>query len=138
MRSLQLSRLVWNCIISVDKNEVENLLTAEYSSNNRETVNKTDSSLIKILRQRTWVPDKNNKLYMPGNIKIEEIKEDFCYDRRNPILKALQFGSAVKQKEDDLKKLTKLADMAGMKLVNEVEYKEFLQWKKEKDNELKE
>ena len=40
--------------------------------------------------------------------------------------------------EDDLKKLTKLADMAGMKLVNEVEYKEFLQWKKEKDNELKE
>lgn len=138
MRSLQLSRLVWNCIISVDKNEAENLLIAEYSSNNRETVNRTDSTLIQILRQRTWVPDKNNKLHMPGNIKIEEIKEDFCYDRRNPILKALQFGNVVKQKEDDLKKLTKLADMAGMKLVNEVEYKEFLQWKKEKDNELKE
>ncbi len=128
-RSLQLNRLIWKCIINVDKSFAEEVVFAEYSCNNRETVNRAESSLIQILKQRVWVPDKNNKLHAPADIKIADISEELVFDRRNPILKELQFGSAVKQREDEIKRLNKLVESVGMKLVDADEYQEFLDWK---------
>ena len=70
-RSLQLSRLVWDALVMKDCSD--DVLYAEYSVYNRAVVNRTDSSLILILRERTWVPGKDGRFYMPENIKITDI-----------------------------------------------------------------
>ena len=130
MRSLQLNRLVWDFVISIDHDEAEKYLMAEYSANNRETVNKADSSLIKILRKRTWIKDIHNKLRRPADIKIDEISKDLKVNTDNPIIKALHFGSILKKRENDLKLLNQLAEKYDVKIVDKAEYKEFIQWKK--------
>lgn len=129
-RSLQLSKLVWQAINEVDN--PEEVLYAEYSSDNRQNVNRCDSSLIQILRQRTWVPDKENKLHTPEDITIADISDEFTYNRRNPILKQLQFGTGVKKREQERKDLEKLAAREGFALVPMEEYKEFVAWKNKK------
>lgn len=134
-RSLQLSKLVWQAINEVDN--PEEVLYAEYSSDNRQTVKRCESSLIQILRQRTWVPDKDNKLHMPEDITIADISDELIYNRRNPILKQLQFGSGVKKKEQERKDLAKIAAREGLAIVPMEEYKEFLAWKNQKKGKKK-
>lgn len=134
-RSLQLSKLVWQAINEVDN--PEEVLYAEYSSDNRQNVNRCDSSLIQILRQRTCVPDKDNKLHTPDDITIADIRDELTYNRRNPILKQLQFGSGVKKREQERKDLEKLATREGYALVPVDEYKEFIAWKNQKKGKKK-
>ena len=130
-RSLQLSKLVWSAILEeVDKD----VLFAEYSSNNRAVVNRCDSSLVLSLRERTWVPDKEGKLYMPENIMAVDIHDEFPFDKKNPILKALHFGDGIKKREKAVKELEKLAAREGLRIIPEDEYQEFLEWKKQKSN----
>lgn len=126
-RSLQLSRLIWSAILEVE--EPSETLYAEYSVDNRKTVNRDDSSLIRILRAKSWVPGKDGKFYMPGNIAITDISDDLLYNRRNPILKQLQFGAGIKEKEKNLADMKKLAEREGLRLISEEEYLEFMKWK---------
>ncbi|SDL91230.1 hypothetical protein SAMN04487833_13822 [Sarcina sp. DSM 11001] len=128
-RSLQLSRLVWDALRMNDNSDA--VLHAEYSVNNRTVVNRSDSSLILILRERTWVPGKDGKFYMPENIKITDIHEDLVFDKDNPILHALNFGSGIKKREKAIKDLEKLAAREGLRLISEEEYQEFIKWKKQ-------
>lgn len=129
-RSLQLSKLVWNAIITSEN--PEEFLYAEYSVNNRMIVNQCDSSLIQILRERTWIPGKDGRFYMPENITVSDISDQLPYDRDNAVLKALNFGEGIKRREALLKDLEKLAAKEGMHLVAEEEYQEFLKWRKQK------
>ena len=126
-RSLKLNKMVWDAI-----SEAENLsdtLYAEYSVDNRKIVNRDDSSLIKILRERTWVPGKDGKFYKPGNIAIANISEDFVYSKCNPILEQLHFGTGIKEREKVLVDMKKLAEREGLRLIPEAEYQEFVNWK---------
>lgn len=127
-RSLQLNRLVWSALLEANDNE--DVLKAEYSVDNRAIVNQCDSSLMIILKERTWVPGKNGKLYMPENIAISDISEEFTFDKKNPILRALMFGSGIKKKEKAIKDMMTLAAREGMRVISEVEYLEFLEWKR--------
>ncbi len=104
---------------------------AEYSVDNRKTVNRYDSSLIISLRERTWVPGKNGKFYMPENIAIIDIADDFPFDKNNTILKALKFGSGIKRREKAIKEMEKLAMREGLRIIPEEEYQEYLRWKKD-------
>lgn len=126
-RSLQLSRLVWEALQKGDNSD--EVLYAEYSANNRAVVNRYDSSLILILRERTWVPGKDGKFYLPENIKIADIHEDFTFDKNNPILKALDFGAGIKRREKAIREMEKLAAREGLRIISEEEYQEFLWWK---------
>lgn len=126
-RSLQLNKLVWAAIVANDNHE--NVLSAEYSVDNRKTVNRCDSSLVMILKSRTWVPGKDGKLYMPENITPSDIHESLIYDKRNPILKALQFGAGIKKKEKMIQEMKRMAAREGLRVIPEEEYQEFLIWK---------
>jgi len=131
-RSLQLSRLVWDALqMQNTSDNSDSILHAEYSVNNRSVVNRFDSSLILILRERTWVPGKDGRFYMPENIKVTDIHDDFTFYRDNPIFKALNFGEGIKRREKALKDLEKLAAREGLRIVSEKEYQEFLRWKKQ-------
>ena len=134
-RSIQLSKLVWMAIAEVD-NPMDTL-NAEYSVDNRSIVNRDDSTLIKILRERTWVPGKDGKFYMPKNILIADINEEFVYNRRNPILKQLHFGSGVKKREKNIIAMKKWAEKEKLRLIPEEEYQEFLEWKKSQNKKLR-
>lgn len=134
-RSIQINKLVWQAINEFDN--PEDVLYAEFSSDNRQTVNRCDSSLIQILRQKTWVPDKDNKLHSPEDITIAEINDEFAFNRKNPILKQLGFGSGVKKREQERKNLEKIADREGFALVPLTEYREYLIWKEKKKSKGK-
>lgn len=131
-RSLQLNRLVWAALLQDGLND--KVLSAEYSVNNRMIVNRCDSSLIKILRKRTWVPGKDGKFYMPENIVTTDISEELSVPKDNPILEALHFGSGIEQRKKALKEMEKLAAREGLRIVSEEEYREFLEWKNEFGN----
>lgn len=128
-RSLQLSRLVWDAL-QINNNSDE-VLHAEYSVYNRAAVNRTDSSLILILRERTWVPGKDGRFYMPENIKSADIHDDFAFDKDNPIFKALDFGAGIKRREKAIKDMEKLAAKEGLRIISEEEYQVFLKWKEQ-------
>ena len=127
-RSLQLSKLVWDALLRYD--HADDTLTAEYSADNRSAVNRCSSSLIIILRKRTWIPGKDGKMYMPENITKADISEEFVFDKSNPILKALNFGSGIEKRKKALKEMEKLAKKEGLRIISEQEYREFLEWKK--------
>lgn len=128
-RSLQLIRLIWSALLENGNNE--EVLSAEYSVENRTIVNQCDSSLMLILKERTWVPGKNGKLYMPENILISDISEDLPFDKKNKILMALKFGSGIKKREKALKEMTALAAREGFRVIPEEEYQEFMEWKRQ-------
>ena len=130
-RSLQLSRLVWDAL---QLNNSDEVLYSEYSVLNRTVVKRTDSSLILILRERTWVPGKDGRFYMPENIKITDIHDDFAFNKDNPILKALDFGAGIKRREKAIKDMEKLAAREGLRIISEEEYQEFLKWKEQTDD----
>lgn len=133
-RSLQLCKLVWNAITA--SSDSKQFLYAEYSVNNRSVVNKCDSSLIQILRERTWIPGKDGKFYMPENINVFDISEQFPFDKDNAILNALGFGSGIRKRKDLLKQLEKEASREGFRLVPEKDYQDYLNWKQDKKNQL--
>lgn len=133
-RSIQLSKMVWLAILEEKSTEV---LYAEYSVDNRSVVNRDDSSLIKILRERTWVPGKDGKFYMPENITYNDISDDFSVNKRNPILKYLHFGEGIKEKEKNISNMRKLAEKEGLRLISEEEYQEFIKWKNSKGSKRK-
>ena len=128
-RSLQLIRLIWSALLENGDNE--EVLTAEYSVENRSIINQCDSSLMMILRERTWVPDKTGKLYMPENISVNDISNDLLFDKRNKILMALNFGSGIKRKQKALKEMIALAAREGLRVIPEEEYQEFVEWKRQ-------
>ena len=129
-RSLQLSKMVWDALL--EKSIDTDVLFAEYSVNNRAIVNRCDSSLILSLRERTWVPGKDSRFYMPENIAVSDVHEDFVFDKKNSVLKALHFGEGIKKKEKAIKEMEKLAAKEGLRIISEEEYQQFLEWKKQK------
>ncbi len=134
-RSVQLSKMVWNGILETPN--PEEVLFAEYSVDNRRIVKREDSSLIKILRERTWIPSKDGKFYMPGNIELSDISDEFIYDKRNPILKQLNIGSGIKEKKKNIEMLRKMATREGLRILSEEEYQEYLKWKQSKNTNKK-
>ena len=126
-KSLQLNRMVWAALLACNHADVA--IAAEYSVNNRSIVNQCDSTLVKILRKRTWIPGKDGKFYMPENIAASEISEDFTFSKDNPILKSLQFGSGIEKRRRMRKELEKFAAHERLRLVPEEEYREFIAWK---------
>ena len=129
-KSLKLNRLVWSAILEADHSEV---LNAEYSVENRTIVNRCDSSLLLTLKERTWVPGKDGKFYMPENIAVKDISEEFCFDKSNPILAALEFGSGAKKRKMAIKEMEKIAAREGLRIISESEYQEFLEWKRNRN-----
>ena len=79
-RSLQLNRLVWEALFQ--DGLTDDVLSAEYSVNNRLVVNRCDSSLVKILRKRTWVPGKDKAVCSLDDIWAIDFKILFSYDSR--------------------------------------------------------
>lgn len=128
-RSLQLSKLVWDVIVTFG--DPESVLYAEYSVDNRTIVNRCDSSLIQILRERTWIPGKDGKFYMPENINVSDINDQYPFDRANAILNSLNFGSGIKRRKSLLKQLEKEAAREGFRLVPEKDYQNYLKWKEQ-------
>lgn len=128
-KSLKLYKMVWDCILSIPKSKASDYLFAEYSVNSREIVNRCESSLIQIMKKRTWIPDKNNNLFTPGNIDIKDISDDFPFDKKNIILRQLGFGSTKINIENEIKRLKKEASKLDLHIVSKEEYQEFLLWK---------
>ena len=126
-RSTRLSKLIWSAILSCKYDD--EVVYAEYSTGNRSFVNRCDSSLILMLRERAWVPGIDGKLYPPENIAISDIHPDLQYDKHNVILKALRFGTGTKKREKTIKEIEKLAAKQGLRLVPDTEYQEYLRWK---------
>lgn len=133
-RSIQLNRLVWSALLNNE--DTATVSAAEYSVDNRTVVNRCESSLILILKERTWVLGKNGKLYMPENIAIHDISEEFIFDKDNDILKSLGFGESIKKKKMAIKAMERLAAQEGLHIISEAEYLEFMEWKNQKSSEI--
>lgn len=63
--------------------------------------------------------------------KREDTYEGFAFDKNNPIMKALDFGTGIRRREKAIREMKKLASREGLRLISEEEYQEFIRRKKE-------
>ena len=132
-KSVKINRMIWQAIISSDKELSSKAVMAEYSSGNRETVRNTESSLIRLLKETAWVPGDDNKLYKPKDLRVGQINKELKYNRNNPILKSLQFGSSFNEDRKTLREIEIMAKAKGYELVLESDYAEYIRWKNRRE-----
>ena len=68
---------------------------------------------------------------MPENIAVKDISEEFRFDKSNPILAALEFGSGIKKRKMAIREMEKVAARERLRIISEREYREFLEWKRQ-------
>ena len=55
----------------------------------------------------------------------------FTFDKNNPILKALDFGTGIKRREKAIREMEILVAREGLRIISEKEYQEFIKWKEQ-------
>jgi len=132
-QSPKLSKLIWNTLENTGKHNDSKYVTARYSPNASAEIKTCDSSLIYYLKEYAWLPNKQDMLFKPEDISLSDLHTDFNYDPENKLLAALKIGSAAEKQSREQKKLEQAAKKAGMHLLPEDEFKEYQQWKAQKE-----
>ena len=127
-KSIKISQLLWDAL--TEDRDADKHVYAEYVPNRKEDLRKCDSTMIYYMKRYPWIPGKNGRFYKPGDIMIQDIRDDFIFDHNNPLLKALQFGKNIEESQKKLEKLEADAAEEGMRLLTREEYNEFQKWKK--------
>ena len=128
--SIRISRMIWEAVASIKSSDTENMIMARASYGNNQKTMQEDSSLVYLLKRYSWVPDKSGKLRRPADIYTKDIADDLKYNSRNQILKALDFGSALREEDKLTKEIEKYTKKNGLVMISETEYKEFAKWKR--------
>lgn len=133
LQSLKICNLIWKTLERYGKNCDYKYITARYSPNASTATKTCDSSLVYYLKEYAWLPNKQGKLFKPEDISSSDLHADFAYDPENKLLAALKIGSAAEKQSREQEKLEQEAKKAGMHLLPEDEFKEYQQWKAQKE-----
>lgn len=133
VQSIQISKQIWKTLERYGRNAGYKYITARYSPNASAPTKTCDSSLIYYLKEYAWLPNKQGKLFKPEDISSSDLHTDFAYDPENKLLAALKIGSAAEKQSREQEKLEQAAKQAGLHLLPDDEYKEYQQWKAQKE-----
>ena len=133
LQSHKISKLIWKTLERYGKNYGSKYITARYAPNASAVTKTCDSSLVYYLKEYAWLPNKQGKLFKPEDISPSDLNVAFVYDPENRLLAALKIGSAAEKQSREQEKLEQAAKKAGMHLLPEDEFKEYQQWKAQKE-----
>lgn len=111
VKSIRLNRFIWISLTSrqgwnsfYDKNV--------YKRNRNYDARYSDSSVVRILKNAAWIPDKRGRLHVPSEVSRYEIDSRFVVDENNGFLDAIDFEKNVKDKQriDEEEKRRKAAN----------------------------
>ena len=100
IRRREVNLLIWNTVSKSDPKVFE----AVYRPNQRYEIRRLKSSLILVLTDTEWIPDKKGRFHKPCNLTKEKLHRDFKYDNRNGWLDEIGFGEEVKRKSEEYKR----------------------------------
>ncbi|MBO5244992.1 MAG: hypothetical protein J6B02_02710 [Selenomonadales bacterium] len=130
LRSIEINKLIWETLLQYGKlSNATKYLTAQYSPNGSTKIKTCSSSLIYYLSQIPWIPDKKGVLHNPNTISVSDLPENLSFDPENKLLTALKIGTDLERQSN----LEKDAKEAGLRLLPEEEYQEYLFLKKQKE-----
>lgn len=132
--NINFSKLIWKTLIDYNKNEYA---TASYSPNKSIQLKTCDSTLFYHLKNNKWVPNKDGKLYKPGNIQVKELHDDFPYDEYKYLLKSLRLGSNKEIETKNKNQLEKELNKIGMIMIPKDEAEAFEKFKKHQMKKIK-
>ena len=112
--NLDLSRLVWRRLISVQPAWLKATYQTKYSAS-------ADSSLVHDLRSAEWVPQTNGTFVSPANALVELLPEGFSYDAGDEGLKAIHFGAEAARQSEEQHEKEDIAKTAGFADANAME-----------------
>jgi hypothetical protein len=94
INSMHVSKLIWDCCMDA----TPECFDAVYLRNAQNEERRLDSSLIYILREAAWIPDKQGNLLKPELVSAETLHPDFLIRSANNFLEKIGFG-IIKRKE---------------------------------------
>ncbi|MBQ5989840.1 MAG: hypothetical protein IJL67_10130 [Oscillospiraceae bacterium] len=131
IRSKKVSLLLWECIFRNNQANSVDYTMAVYRANKNSEAKSCDSSLVYYLKNFSWIPDKNGRFHKPSDISYDQISDEFVITSPdNNVFKALDIGSTASSKKEKKLQLEKDAAKAGMALIPDSEYNDYMQWKK--------
>ena len=88
---------LWNVLIGEWNSSYNNKV---YRLNKSQPDKIEDSTLLKLLKNNKWVLSKNGRLYKPSEICIDELSDDLIWNDNSDLIKAIELGKKIKEKED--------------------------------------
>ena len=86
------SRIIWNYMINL--HTLPRFCKASFSPNRTTLPRKCDSTLIQKLRDKSWIPCRNdNVFYKPSDISREMLMDGFEWNEDTVFLRLVQFGT---------------------------------------------
>lgn len=115
--TIQTSLLIWDALIAAPVEAGQ----AKYSPNSKDPVNTAPSTIVSILKNRAWIPDKDGRFSKPEQVKISELHPKFSPDYSNGLLKAINFGKLEEIQTADYQEKSEFAKVIGFQNFEEAE-----------------
>ena len=110
IRRREINLLIWNAVSKSDPK----VFGAVYRPNQRYEIRSLKSSLILVLTDTEWIPDKKGRFHKPCDLTKEQLHRDFEYDNRNGWLDEVGFGEKAKKASEEYKKRKERASSLGV------------------------
>jgi len=117
--SIQFSRLIWNAIIEYNNWGVQFKYSephGAYKNNFGFKKNDEPSKIVRILSSHAWISDKEGNIRNPKDISYDMLPDDFNINYSSYILKALEFGKNILNKQSELQKRSEAAELLGFNI----------------------
>jgi hypothetical protein len=116
LNSVHINKLIWDCCMIAGSECFE----AVYLRNAQNDERRLDSSLIYILKESSWVPDKDGNLLKPEFVSDDTLHPDFSSSRSNLFLEKIGFGFLKKNQTKEFDVFKKVIESRGLS-VNDVD-----------------
>ena len=115
--NIPLSSLIWKTMSRAPSY----VLRARFRPNQQHETRVAPSQLVFILKEASWIPDKNGVFHKPSETTRESLQENFRFNDSNGWLTAIGFGAEARKKLDVVKKKQSFAKELGLTL-DEVDF----------------
>ena len=104
-----LSRLIWKTMTEAD----QKVLTARFRPNQQYSIRKEPSTLVLVLRELSWLPQKGGAFVRPAEASQDLFPEGFAFDAGWLWIDAVGFGEESAKRVEERRNRQKLANELG-------------------------
>lgn len=115
IKDIQANRLIWQAIIEAPQEASQ----ACYRRTLNSTTYRDESSLVIILKDTAWIPDKDGVFHKPQDIIPSQLHDGFIYDESNGLLAAIEFGKNFYANQEIHQKQEEAAQQIGFESIEE-------------------
>jgi hypothetical protein len=98
--SIDLSQLLWRTLCDYEKRE-SSILMAQFRPNSQYETKRRPSTLVYLLREKSWVPQKDGSFVTPAQASRTQLPKGFPFDEGWEWLKAVGFGEDEKERSEE-------------------------------------